>query len=238
VTPETIRRVATAALSVAAMALVLAQCRKPRWWPGRLIVRSMNQRHAGVTAWGLSHVTIGNRFTILDVGCGGGKTIQRLADVARAGKVYGIDHSATSVAVARQVNAGAMAAGRVAVEQASVSSLPFPGETFDLATAVETHYYWPRPVDDLREIARVLKPGGRLALIAETYRDERFGLLLAIPMKLLRARYLTIREHRELLTAAGFVEVATHEERGRGWICAVAQKPGPTGPGRTPSGGV
>src|SRR4029079_6900799 len=104
------------------------------------------------------------------------------------------------------------------------------------ATAVETHYYWPRPVDDLREIARVLKPGGRLGLIAETYRDERFDLWRAIPMNLLRACSLTIREHRELLTAAGFVDVATHEKRGRGWICAVAQKPGPARPGRTHPG--
>jgi SAM-dependent methyltransferase len=127
--------------------------------------------------------------------------------------------------VARQVNAAGITAGRVAIQQASVSRLPFPDDVFDLVSAVETHYYWPQPVEDMREIVRVLKPGGRLVLIAETYKDERFGPLLTIPMKMLRARYLTIREHRELFSAAGFGDIAIHEARRKGWICGVAQKP-------------
>ena len=43
---------------------------------------------------------------------------------------------------------------------------------------------------------RVLKPGGRLAIVAETYRGQTFGALMIIPMMLLRARYLTVEEHR------------------------------------------
>jgi SAM-dependent methyltransferase len=220
-----LRSIVTAVLALAAMPVVLSQCRRPRWWPGRLIIWMMNQRHAGVTQWGLTHVAIEKDFAILDVGCGGGKTIQKLAAIASDGKVSGVDYSETSVAVARQVNAAAIAAGRVTIEQASVSRLPFPDGTFDLVSAVETHYYWPEPVDDLREIRRVLKPGGRVVLIAETYKDERFGAFLILPMKLLRARFQTLREHGELLTAAGFVDVAVDAARGRGWMSAVARKP-------------
>jgi len=219
-----VRTLATAALSIAAMVVVLNQCRRPRWWPGRLLLSIMNVRHAAVTGWGLGHVAIERSFTILDVGCGGGKTIQRLAAVADGGKVFGVDYSATSVAAARHLNSAAIAAGRVDVQQASVSRLPFPDDTFDLVSAVETHYYWPEPVHDMREILRVLKPGGRLVIIAETHRGETFDALITIPMKLLRARYLTVREHRELFTAAGFADVAIYERR-TGWICGVAQKP-------------
>jgi len=217
------RSIATWVLTIAAVAIVLRQCRKPRWWLGRTLLRTMNVRHAGVTRWGLGHVAIGPDFTILDVGCGGGKTIETLAGAASAGRVFGVDYSGASVAVARTVNADGIAAGRVDIQEALVSQLPFAAATFDLVTAVETHYYWPRPTDDMREIARVLKPGGRFVLIAETYRGERFGMLIAIPMLLLRARYLTVGEHRELLTAAGFADVAIHVETRKGWICAVAR---------------
>ncbi len=70
-----------------------------------------------------------------------------------------------------------------------------------------------------------LRPGGRFVLIAETYKDERFGRLLAIPMTMLRARYLTSSEHRALLTAAGFVDVSLDEDCGKGWMCALGRKP-------------
>ena len=133
----------------AAAFVLLRQCRKPAWLPGRLLAHSMNTSHVGVTKWGLSHVSIRPTDTILDVGCGGGRTIQTMASVAAQGRVFGVDYSATSVGVARRVNAKEVEAGRVNVKQASVSALPFPDETFDLATAVETHYYWPDLVNDL-----------------------------------------------------------------------------------------
>jgi len=43
---------------------------------------------------------------------------------------------------------------------------------FDIVTAVETHYYWPNLATNVKEILRVLKPGGTFALIAEAYRDH------------------------------------------------------------------
>ena len=228
-TSRMLSTILTVALSVAAMAAVLSQCRKPRWWPGWIFLGIMNMRHASVTRWGLGHVLIEPSFTILDVGCGGGKTIATLADLASSGRVFGVDYAATSVAVARRVNAAAIVSGRVDIQQASVSRLPFPDSTFDLISAIETHYYWPDPVNDLHEILRVLKPGGRLVVIAETYKGERFDRILAVPMKLLRARYLTAREHRELFAATGFVDITLDVERRRGWICGVARKPGAQG---------
>lgn len=219
--------VAKWALTAGAVAVLLAQCRKPRWWLGHLVVRGMNRSHLALTNWGLGHVAIGERFTILDVGCGGGRTIQTFAEIASGGKVFGVDYSATSVSAARRTNAAAIAAGRVDVRQASVSALPFPDDTFDLVSAIETHYYWPAPADDMREIRRVLKPGGRLVVIAEAYKPDAGGTVMTIPMTLLRAHFLTVREHRELLAAAGFTDVVIHEERKRGWLCAVGQKPSP-----------
>lgn len=56
--------------------------------------------------------------------------------------------------------------GRVEIQKASVSQLPFSDNKFDLVTAVETQYYWPDLDKDMEEILRVLKPGGTLIVIA------------------------------------------------------------------------
>ena len=213
------------ALAIVALVLVVGQCRKPRGWVGRFYARLRGVRHAGVTTWGLSHLVVAPQFAILDVGCGGGAAIERLAAMASEGTVHGIDYSSASVAAARSRNRAAIAEGRVVIQQASVSALPFGDGVFDLATAVETHYYWPEPATDLREIFRVLKPGGRLAIIAETYRGQTFGALMIIPMTLLRARYLTVEEHTELFTSAGFGHVDVHTDARKGWICVVGRKP-------------
>ena len=213
------------ALAVVALVLVIGQCRKPRGWVGRFYAWLMGVRHAGVTAWGLSDLEVAPQFAILDVGCGGGAAVERLAAKASMGSIHGIDYSRASVATARSRNRVAIAEGRVEIQQASVSALPFGDGSFDLVTAVETHYYWPEPATDFREILRVLKPGGRLAIIAETYRRQTFGALMMVPMMLLRARYLTVEEHRQLFTSAGFSDVRVDTDARKGWICAVGRRP-------------
>jgi len=118
----------------------------------------MNIRHSKVTDWGLKHVSIEKRDTILDVGCGGGRTVRKLAAVATEGKVYGLDHSEESVASTRRTNQQGIEKVRVEVRQGSVSHLPFSDDMFDLATAVETHFFWPDLPVDMREVLRVLNP--------------------------------------------------------------------------------
>ena len=215
----------TIALTVAAVIVVTSQCRKPWSFVGRAMASFMNLRHAGVTRWGLGHVAIGPAFTILDVGCGGGRTARTLAERAPEGRVHGIDYSSASVATATAENAALIREGRVEIRRGSVSQLPYPDAAFDLVTAVETHYYWPDPVRDLGEIRRVLKPGGVLIVIAETFKGQTLGFMLALPMKMLRARYMTLDEHRALFVAAGFCDVSIDHDRLKGWMCAVGRKP-------------
>jgi ubiquinone/menaquinone biosynthesis C-methylase UbiE len=186
----------------------------------------MNASHAGVTVWGLEHVEIRDDFTILDVGCGGGRTLQRLAAIATQGKVFGIDYSDESVGVSRETNQRLIDEGRVDVQQGTVSELPFRDAMFDLVTAVETHYYWPDLPRDVREVMRVLKSGGRFVIIAETYRGRRNDWLYRPTMTLmLRAAYLTPAQHRQLLIDAGYADVRVVVESAKGWICAVGTKP-------------
>jgi ubiquinone/menaquinone biosynthesis C-methylase UbiE len=118
----------------------------------------------------LTHIQIEPHFTILDVGCGGGRTIQRLLDLAPAGKVYGLDYAGASVAVATKLNRSSMGSRRTDIRRGSVSNLPYAPNTFDVVTAIETHYYWPDLSAGLSEIRRVLKPGGYVSQPSSAHR--------------------------------------------------------------------
>jgi SAM-dependent methyltransferase len=223
VNPHTLRQV----LSIAAMAILIPymvnQVRKPTRWVGRFFLWRMNQSHDGLTDWGLEHVALGNAVSVLDVGCGGGRTIQKLAAAVPGGRVHGVDYSIGSVEMSRSLNAGLVASGRVDVQQASVSKLPFADGSFDLVTAVETHYYWPDLAADAREVWRVMKPGGAFLVVAEAYKG-RYGFLFQLAMLPLRAKLMSADEHRAWLESAGFVDVQVSEARGRGWICVTGRR--------------
>ncbi len=207
--------------------ILLSQCSKPRGWHGRITLRNMNRGHAELTAWGLSHVSVQSRDTILDVGCGGGVTVARLAALAPEGKIYGLDYSAESVAASRKENRARIALGQVEIVHGSVSHLPFPDRMFDLVTAVETHYFWPDLDADVLEILRVLKAGGMFALVAEAYKGGKYDERLKKLDKLrgeLKFTHLSIEEHRDLIANAGFSEVQVFEDYERGWVCATGRK--------------
>ena len=73
------------------------QYSKPTGWFGRYTLWRMNSSHSKLTDWGLEHISIENHYTVLDVGCGGGRTVSKLAAMATKGKVYGVDYSDESV---------------------------------------------------------------------------------------------------------------------------------------------
>jgi ubiquinone/menaquinone biosynthesis C-methylase UbiE len=202
------------------------QCSKPTGWLGRFTLWRMNSGHSKLTDWGLKHVSMEKHHTILDVGCGGGRTVSKLAAMATQGKVYGVDYSEESVAAAKRTNAQWIELGRVEIRHGSVSQLPFPEGMFDLVTAVETHFWWPDLPGDMREVFRVVKPGGTLVLVAEVYKGANTSVSKLAEKYASRTgmTLLSVEEHHELLTDAGFSNVQVIEERGKGWICGIGRK--------------
>lgn len=201
---------------------LLSQCGRPRGWFGRILVRSMNIGHSGLTRWGLSKVVIPEHANVLDIGCGGGRTLEVLASIAKLGKAVGIDYSEDAVAVARKRNQKRIVSGRVEVLHGSVSSMPFSDAAFDCVTAVETYYFWPDIAADLAEIRRVMRPDGQLVIIAGMYLGSKFDKR---NMKLIRVggmRCFSVQEFEDNLHEAGFPDVAVTVEPRKGWICAVS----------------
>src|SRR5690242_13437487 len=111
-------------VTIAIVIIFISQCRKPWGLPGSLIIGTMNRGHSGVTDWGLEHLQIGRQDRILDVGCGGGVTIGKLAGMAGEGTIAGIDYSVRSVAMARAKNRELIDAGRIEIFHGGVSKLP------------------------------------------------------------------------------------------------------------------
>lgn len=207
------------------MSKLLDQCRKPTGWLGRAAAWGMNRGHSEVTDWGLDHVSIGKDDAILDVGCGGGETVHKLARIAEEGHVYGIDFSEASVAVSRRRNRQLIQAGLVDIQCSSVSCLPFSDGVFDLVTAVETHYFWPDLVSDMHEILRVLKPGGMLAVIGEAYKGGKYEERNLKWVEWGNMAYHSMDEFGEVFSVAGYSDAQMFEAYEKGWLCGIGRKP-------------
>jgi SAM-dependent methyltransferase len=221
------RQPRTSRVAAIARNVPINQCSQPSGWLGRLNLWRMNKSHSKLTDWGLGHVSIQSHDTILDIGCGGGRTVSKLAAIATQGRVVGVDYSETSVETSSKTNVKWIDTGRVEIRQGSVSQLPFADSVFDLITAVETHFWWPNLPNDLREVFRVIKPGGMLILIAEVYKgaNSPIARLLEEQSARIGLQLLTAEEHRELLAKAGFSDIQINLKEGTIWLSATGKRP-------------
>ncbi|MBQ7928212.1 MAG: class I SAM-dependent methyltransferase [Methanobrevibacter sp.] len=151
--------------------------RKPKGKLGQIQLKSMNKEHTPVALWGLKHLDIQEDDVILDVGCGGGININRMAKKAK--KVYGVDYSIESVKVSREVNRQEIYDGKVEVVKGDVQSLPFDDDTFDVVTAFETVYFWPNIEKCFGEVKRVLKPGGIFLIGTESNGSDNIAMKIS-----------------------------------------------------------
>ena len=110
---------------------------KPEGLGGKIMVTTMNiGGHAALAKWGLSHLTLKDGLTILEIGCGGGANVSRLLKRCPNGRVTGVDYSVVSVEKSKKVNAKAIRAGRCSIQCENVRNLSFADGTFDLATTL------------------------------------------------------------------------------------------------------
>ena len=136
----------------------------PRGLLGSLMLSGMNMGHTPMATWGFAQFEVPKGGEVVDIGCGGGYNIRRLLERVGEGHVYGVDISPVSVEKSRTVNKADLGT-RCRVYQGSAESLPFEDDVLDLATAFETVYFWPNIADCFCEVRRVLRPGGRFAVI-------------------------------------------------------------------------
>lgn len=197
---------------------------KPEGFWGKLMIRSMNKGHSKLTDWALSFLKIDRTSNILDVGCGGGKTVAKLCEMVGNGKVYGIDYSELCVKNSQKLNHKNIICGKAKILQASVSQLPFQDNEFDFVTAVETYYFWPDKLNDLKEIYRVLKSRGKILLVFEMLKTDEDPSKWEKVESTLNIEAVTREGIVDMLLRAGYLNIQTFTKSGTSWLCAIAEK--------------
>jgi ubiquinone/menaquinone biosynthesis C-methylase UbiE len=133
----------------------------PFWEKHHEIIRQM---FAPVTQALVEDAQIGSRQVVLDIATGPGEPALSVAAlVGPEGKIFGVDPIPEMVAAARRA-ADRLELRNVQFDVAFADRLPFPANTFDAVISRFGAMFFPSPVDAVREMLRVLKPGRKLAL--------------------------------------------------------------------------
>ena len=138
------------------------QLRKPGGTLGKKVGTMMNRANKTLYDFTISVMQPGYYQSILEIGFGNGKFFHQVLDAAEGLTLTGIDYSKTMVQSAENNNAELVRSGRLKLLQGNSDQMPFPDESFDKVFCINVAYFWDEPLSHLREILRVLKPGGML----------------------------------------------------------------------------
>jgi arsenite methyltransferase len=141
------------------------QLGRPEGWRGRLTARALNRGNRRFVEAAIDASGVGPGQVAADIGFGGGIGLELLLErVGASGHVHGVDISTTMVASARRTFAEAVSSGMLRVDQGSMTSLPVPDDSVDGIVTVNTLYFVEDLETAIRELARILRPGGRLVI--------------------------------------------------------------------------
>jgi SAM-dependent methyltransferase len=166
----------------------------------------MEQDHLPITLPVLEKMRLAPVDSVLDIGCGAGWLSRRLAKLVPEGRVVGMDISDEMIRHARRAS---VEHDNLMFVVGEVAEIPWQPNFFSHVISVESSYYWPDPGKGIRDIYRVLHPGGSAWILINYYRDNpychQWGDLLTVKTHLLSAA-----EWEELFRGAGFERVS-HE---------------------------
>jgi ubiquinone/menaquinone biosynthesis C-methylase UbiE len=151
----------------------MSQASKPTGFFGRLLARGMALGHRGFYKNTARILELKNDDKYLEIGFGSGLFIKKYA--SNLSRIAGIDYSEDMVKLASSTNKNLVESGKAEFLQGDVSALPWKDNEFSVVVGIETFYFWPEPKAALKEIRRVLVPGGRLVIEMAYNKDDGRG---------------------------------------------------------------
>jgi SAM-dependent methyltransferase len=181
---------------------IAESARRPTGRVGRLLY---GPAPAGLAPYGrvLDALDLRGDDVLLEIGPGGGNFLARALELA--GSAAAIDHSQDMVDATCRRNAAAVAASRLDVRLGDAASLPWDDGSFTAVAMNQVFFWLPDPDRVLAEVHRVLRPGGRLAILGASNRPAT--RLLVLPYLQGGMRLYDDHELARMLRSAGLTEV-------------------------------
>jgi len=184
----------------------------PRGFAGRMVAWMMPLAHNTIYKRVAKALNLQPEDSLAEVACGSGRFLKVYA--SHVHRVAGVDLSDVQIKMAKGRLRGRIAAGTAEIVQGDASKLPWDDNTFSVATTMGSFIGFPEPLKSLKEIYRVLRPGGRAVVSiehnAEDGKDhskeiEKFGMWI-----------WTEDEVRGMMKEAGFSEISITYDKGFG----------------------
>lgn len=165
----------------------------------------MERHHESIAAQTLDRMTLAAGERVLDLGCGAGWATRRLAKAVEGGQgmAVGLDLSDEMIDRARVAS---VELENVLFVKAPADEIPWRDEYFDKILSIESFYYYPDQEAVLRELHRVLAPGGRLFILINLYKENPQSLRWVEELKV-PVHALSEKDYEQMLAAHGFEAV-------------------------------
>jgi len=209
------------------------QLRKPGGILAGKVGNEMNKTNAFLYDLTVETMELRDKESILEIGFGNGKLFDKVFSAANDLKISGIDFSPEMVREAQKANPSTSKAGDLVLRLGSSDKIPFADHSFDKVFCINVIYFWEQPADHLKEIHRVLKPGGRFyttirnrdSLVKMPFTKYGFKIYAEDEwMHLLQENHLHFEETRRSVNEPDTVFDGKHYKAGS--LCMVAEKAG------------
>ena len=192
----------------------LALVAKPTGFSGRMLARIMAVTHKTIfnslDRNVIAKLDLQPEDDYLEIGFGSGSFMKLYASHVRS--VAGLDHSEDMVRLATRYNQKRVKAGTAEFEHGEASSFPWEDGRFSVVLAMESFFFFPEPIESLREIHRVLRQKGRLVITLSYNADD--GMDHTKYVEKYGIRLYTGKEMQSMFEEAGFRESSIAYSKG------------------------